>query len=214
MGRLDPGALRLYVVTAGGMVPGRTHLDVALAAIEGGASALQLRAPELPDEELLRLASRIAPRCRQAGVLFIVNDRVAVAAASGAGTHVGQDEDPGAARAWLGAEPVLGVSVSTLEQARSAKAAGADYLGVTVWATPTKPEAVPLGLGGLRAIASSTSLPVVGIGGIDAGNAADVLASGAAGVAVVSAVSAAPDPVRATRTLAVAMREGKVEKGR
>ena len=202
MGRLDPRSLELYVVTAMGLVAGRGHLEVALAAIEGGAGTIQLRAPELDDADLLPLATQIASRCRETGVLFVVNDRVRVAASCGAGAHVGQRDDPGAARARLGPDPVLGVSVSTPEEARAAESAEADYLGVTVWATPTKPEASPAGLAGLRDVVSSTSLPVVGIGGIDAGNAGQVLAAGAAGVAVVSAVAAADNPVAATRRLA------------
>lgn len=211
MGRTDSSSLSLYVVTASGLVAGRGHLQVALAAIEGGASALQLRAPELSDPELLPLVAQIARRCRSAGVLFVVNDRVGVAASCGTGAHVGQDDDPVAARARLGPGAVVGVSVSTPDEAREAEEAGADYLGVTVWETPTKPEAVPRGLVGLRAVVRSTSLPVVGIGGIDAGNAREVIAAGAAGVAVVSAIAASPDPVAATRELARVVREAMVE---
>jgi thiamine-phosphate pyrophosphorylase len=203
MARLDARALGVYVVTSSGLVPGRGHREVALAAIAGGATAVQLRAKELSDEELLPLARELAGRCRAAGVLFIVNDRVAVAMESGAdGVHVGQDQDAADVRRQIGPEAVLGVSVEDAAQAAAAEAAGADYLGVTVWSTPTKPDARPLGLEGLRRIAAATSLPVVGIGGIDASNAADVLAAGAAGVAVVSAVGAAEDPVAATRVLA------------
>ena len=78
--------------------------------------------------------------------LFVVNDRVAVAASVGAGAHVGQGDDPGSAREILDPTAVLGVSVSTSDEAHAAEVAGADYLGVTVWATPTKPEAEPRGL--------------------------------------------------------------------
>jgi thiamine-phosphate diphosphorylase len=199
---VDPRSLRVCVLTSTGFVPGRGHLEVATAAIAGGATAVQLRAPELGDGTLTELAAEIAGRCRVAGVLFVVNDRVAVAAHVGAGAHVGQGDDPGSARAILGADPVLGVSVSTVRDARAAEAAGADYLGVTVWATPTKAEAEPVGLEGLREIVGSTALPVVGIGGIHVGNAREVLDAGAAGICVVSAVGAAPDPERATRALA------------
>jgi thiamine-phosphate diphosphorylase len=114
---------------------------------------------------------------------------------------VGQGDDPGSARASLGSDRVLGVSVSTAQEARTADAAGADYLGVTIWATPTKAEAEPRGLEGLREVVGSTELPVVGIGGIQAGNAREVLDAGAAGICVVSAVGAAPDPEHATRAL-------------
>ena len=190
------------MLTSRGLVAGRGHREIAEAAIAGGATAVQLRAPELDDGTLTELATEIGGRCRAAGVLFVVNDRVAVAARVGAGVHVGQGDDPGSARASLGADRALGVSVSTAQEARRADAAGADYLGVTVWATPTKAEATPRGLEGLREIVGSTALPVVGIGGIHAGNAREVLDAGAAGICVVSAVGAAPDPEHATRALA------------
>jgi thiamine-phosphate pyrophosphorylase len=207
---MDPRPLRVYVLTSSGFVPGRGHADVATAAIAGGASAVQLRAPELDDARLCDLGRGIAARCRAAGVLFVVNDRPAVAAQVGAGVHVGQDDDPASARRAIGADLVLGVSVSTPDEALAAERDGADYLGVTVWATPTKPEAAPRGLDGLRAVVAATPLPVVGIGGIHAANAHEVLEAGAAGVCVVSAVGAAPDPERATRELvaAVESREG------
>jgi len=198
---MDPRSLRVYVLTSRGFVPGRGHADVATAAIDGGASVVQLRAPELDDARLCDLADGIAARCRAAGVLFVLNDRPAVAASIGAGAHVGQDDDPASARRVIGPEAVLGVSVSTPDEAVAAERDGADYLGVTVWATPTKPEASPRGLDGLRAVVAATSLPVVGIGGIHAANAHEVLDAGAAGVCVVSAVGAAPDPERATREL-------------
>ena len=95
------------------------------------------------------------------------------------------------------------------DQARAAERFGADYLGVTVWPTATKPEAQAGGLERLRAIASATALPVVGIGGIDATNASQVIGAGAAGVAVISAVGAADDPEAATRTLVAAVERAR-----
>jgi len=203
---MNPRSLRVYVLTSNTYVPGRGHADVATAAIAGGATAVQLRAPELDDARLCDLAVGIAARCRAADVLFVLNDRPAVAASIGVGAHVGQDDDPASARRAIGRDAVLGVSVSTPEEATAAERDGADYLGVTVWATPTKPEASPRGLDGLRATVAATSLPVVGIGGIHAANAREVLDAGAAGVCVVSAVGAAPDPEHATRELADAVR--------
>lgn len=204
---LDPRSLGVYVLTSSGYVPGRGHLEVGVAAIEGGATAIQLRAPAFGDGDLLPIATELANRCRDAHVLFLVNDRVDVAIAAGAdGAHVGHDDDPIAARERLGPGRVLGVSVLTLAQARAAEAAGADYLGVTVWATTTKPEAVPVDIEGLRAIVRSTGLPVVGIGGIHMDNVHEVLAAGAVGVAVVSAVGAAPDPIAATARFAALVR--------
>jgi thiamine-phosphate pyrophosphorylase len=204
---IDAARLRVYVVTSS-VFRGRSHRDVALAAVEGGATAVQLRAPELCDHELLPLAAELAVVCRDAGVWFLVNDRLGVAVASGAdGAHVGQGDDLHDAREKVGARALLGVSVGDAEQARDAAGLGADYLGVTVWATSTKPEANPRGIEGLAGVAVATSLPVVGIGGIDADAAAQVLAAGAAGIAVISAVAAADDPVSAVRRLRRAVDE-------
>jgi thiamine-phosphate pyrophosphorylase len=198
---IDPRTLRVYVVTSAAFA-GRSHTEIALAAIEGGATAVQLRAPELPDDELLVLARDLAARCAVAGVLFVLNDRPDMAVASGAGgAHVGQGDDVDGARSTLGPDRVLGISVMTPEEALAAVDRGADYLGVTVWATPTKPEARPGGLGLVRAIADVSTVPVVGIGGIDPSNASQVIEAGAAGVATIAAVAAAPDPVEATRDL-------------
>jgi len=194
--------LRVYVVTSTSLVLGRGHVEVARAALEGGATAVQLRAPELRSRELLLLASDLAALCRGRGILFMVNDALEVALKSGAdGVHLGQGDDLAGARERLGPDPVLGISVETPLQARRAEELGADYLGVTVWRTWTKPEAVPVGLDGLREIVAATRLPVVGIGAVDSSNARQVLEAGVAGVAVVSAVGAAPDPVTAIRDL-------------
>ena len=200
MAVLDPRALRVYVLTSSRFA-GRSHRDVAMAALEGGAGAVQLRAPELADGEQLAIASELARACADAGVLFVINDRPEIAAMVGAGAHVGREDDPSAARLALGPDHVLGMSVEDTTQARDAEELGADYVGVTVWATPTKPEATPGGLALVRSITGRSALPVVGIGGIDAANAASVVDAGAAGVAVISAVAAAPDPIAATREL-------------
>jgi thiamine-phosphate diphosphorylase len=201
-------SLAVYVVTSSGLVPGRDHVDVARAAVEGGAGTVQLRAPELADrpEELLVLAQEVAEICRSRGVLFIVNDVIDVAVRSGAdGVHLGQDDEATSAREAIGPDRVFGLSVETPEQARTAEALGADYLGVTIFSTATKPEARPIRLEGLREIVEVTSLPVVAIGGVDASNAREVLSAGAAGLAVVSVVGEAEDPVRATRELVSAV---------
>jgi thiamine-phosphate pyrophosphorylase len=207
MSRIDPERFRVHVISSSGLVPGRGHIEVADAAIEGGADVVQLRAPELSDHELLSVAGKIERRCRRGHVLFVVNDRIDIAVAVKAGgAHVGQGDHPESARERLGPRGVLGISVATPGQAEAAERAGADYVGVTVFATPTKAEAVPIGLDGLRSIVESTSLRVVGVGGIDPLNAQKVLATGAVGVAVVSAVGMASDPVAATRRLIEAVR--------
>lgn len=204
--RLDPRSLSVYVVTSSRGAGWKGHLEIAAAAVAGRATAVQLRAPELTDESLLQLGLEMAEACRAAGMLFVVNDRVEVAAAVGAGGHVGQDDDPERARGVLGADAVLGVSVGTVDDVAVAERAGADYLGVTVFSTSTKPDARPIGLDGLSRIVSATSIPVVGIGGIDAVNARDVLGAGAAGVAVISAVADADDPIAAVGSLVDAVK--------
>ena len=214
MAGADPRVLLVYVVTSSSF-RGRSHRDIAMAAIEGGATAVQLRAPELGDDELRPLAAELASRCADAGVVFVVNDRPDVAAAVGAGgAHVGQGDDPDAARGVLGPDRLLGISVGTLEEARSAVDHGADYLGVSVWETSTKPEARPGGLELVAEIAAATPAPVVGIGGIDPASAPSVIAAGAAGVAVISAVAASNDPVDATRALARAVGADRAPSGR
>jgi thiamine-phosphate pyrophosphorylase len=201
MAGVDPRALRVYVVTSARFA-GRSHRDVALAALEGGAGAIQLRAPDLPDDELIAVGFELVRACADANVLFIVNDRPEIAVRVGAGgAHVGREDDPSEARRLLGSDRVLGMSVDAASQAHEAEDLDADYLGVTVWATSTKPEAMPGGLALVGAISASSALPIVGIGGIDATNAASVIDAGAAGVAVISAVAAAPDPIEATREL-------------
>jgi thiamine-phosphate pyrophosphorylase len=194
------------VITTGpAQARGRSHLEIAEAAIRGGATAVQLRMKDAPAGAVLETARRIAARCREAGAAFIVNDRVDVALASGSdGVHVGQDDLPAAAaRALLGAAPFLGVSAATAGEARAAARDGADYLGVgAIYATVTKADAGDaVGLARLREVAASCDLPVVGIGGITVGNAAAVIRAGAAGVAVITAVTMAEDMAEATRLL-------------
>jgi thiamine-phosphate pyrophosphorylase len=206
-GRRTPrGDWRVYVITAGpAQARGRSHLEIAEAAIRGGATAVQLRMKDAPAGAIVETARRIGARCREAGVAFIVNDRVDVALASEAdGAHVGQDDLPAAAaRALLGAAPFLGVSAATAGEARTAARDGADYLGVgAVYATATKADAgAAVGLARIREVAASCDLPVVGIGGITVGTAAAVIRAGAAGVAVITAVTMAEDMAEATRLL-------------
>jgi thiamine-phosphate pyrophosphorylase len=160
-------------------------LDTARVAVAAGATVVQLRVKGATEEIVAR-----GTGLGGLGVTFVVNDDVAAALALGAdGVHLGQD-DAGHERARA-AGLLLGRSASTLAQAR---AADADYLGVgPVWETPSKDDADPaIGIAGLRRICAAVSIPVVAIGGIDATNAAECIAAGAAGVAVIRAAS---DPV-------------------
>jgi len=212
-GRLVKGKdidLSVYVITDRRAAGGRSILDVVRAAIRGGATVVQLREKEASTREMIELGQALHQITRAAGVPLIVNDRVDVALAIDAeGVHVGQDDMPAhLARRLIGSERILGVSAGTVEEARQAERDGADYLGVgDVYGTPTKPDAgVPIGVAGLAEIARAVSVPVVGIGGITAENAAAVIQAGAAGVAVISAVMGAADPEAAARRLREAMR--------
>jgi thiamine-phosphate pyrophosphorylase len=196
---------RVYVITDSHRSRGRSHREIAEAAVRGGATALQLRMKEEPARVMVETAREIAALCRAAGVTFIVNDRVDVALAAGAdGVHVGQDDLPARdARALLGEDLLLGVSAATEDEAVAAWRSGADYLGVgAVYATATKADAgAPVGLERIHAICRAVPIPVVGIGGITVESAAEVIRAGAAGVAVVTAVTLAEDVAAATRRL-------------
>jgi thiamine-phosphate pyrophosphorylase len=195
----------LYVITDGPQSRGRSHLEIARAALEGGADAIQIRDKSSPAYNLCRLSAEIQPLARKYGALFVVNDRVDVAMVTGAdGAHVGRDDLPAReARRLLPRPTVLGVSAATREAARKAERDGADYLGVgPIFATATKPDAgEALGIETLAAIARTVSIPVVAIGGITLENVSEVIAAGATGAAVVSAVVTADDMTAATRAL-------------
>ena len=203
----------LYVITDRGLSKGRSHLEVMRAAIEGGATAIQLRDKEATTRELVEVGRALRELARQRGVAFIVNDRVDVALAVDAdGVHVGQDDMPARlARKLLGLDKIVGVSASTVEEALQAQADGADYVSASpVFSTPTKPDAAPpTGLEGLRAFVEALRVPVVAIGGINEGNVGEVIKAGAAGVAVISAVVAAPDVAEAARRLRQRIEEAR-----
>lgn len=198
-------ALRLYVVTDPGLAGSRGVIRTCEAALEAGAGFLQLRDKRASTRSLLATATVLAAVSRRYRCVFVVNDRVDVAMASGAqGVHLGADDmPPRLARSLMGPDAVIGVSVRSREEALSAWKDGADYLAANiVFPTPTKPDSsAPLGLEGVRRLAGATPLPLVAIGGINASNAGSVISSGADGVAVVSAVMAAEDPGGAVREL-------------
>ncbi|OOY21103.1 thiamine-phosphate diphosphorylase [Thioclava sp. DLFJ5-1] len=176
----------------------------AIAAAEGGAGWVQLRDKTLPDAEFAELAKTLIAALAPYDVPLIVNDRVAVAIEIGAaGLHIGQsDGDPAAIRCRIGPEMLLGLSIETEAQI-GAVPPGVDYLGVgPIHATGSKPDhAAPIGHAGFAAIVARTDLPCLAIGGITATDAPAVRKARGAGVAVISAISRAPDMARATRTL-------------
>jgi thiamine-phosphate diphosphorylase len=194
----------LYVILDRGAAGGRELEPLLEAVLAGGCRLVQLREKHMPMAELYPVAARLAARCRQVGALFIVNDRVDLALAVGAGgVHVGQDDLPAAAaRRLLPAEMTLGVSTHDPGQARRAVADGADYVAVgSIFPTGTKAGFHLVGPELVRKLRPEIAVPLVGIGGITADNAAEVVAAGADAVAVISAVCGAPDPEAATRRL-------------
>lgn len=197
--------LSVYVISDRAAGRGRAHEELTEAAIAGGATIVQLREKVLTTRQFVEVAERAREIARRAGVPLIINDRVDVALAVDAdGVHVGPDDLPVAlARRLLGPHKIVGASVGTIEEAVAAERDGADYLGVgSVFATASKADAgEPIGIAGLREIARAVHLPVVGIGGIDPSNASEVIAAGAAGVAVISAVLGAEDVTAAARRL-------------
>ena len=211
--------LRLYVITDRDLSRGRSERDVVLEAIDGGATAVQLRGKQMGGLEMLRTAIALRDLAAQHNVLFIVNDRLDVALAVEAdGVHLGQEDIPARdaldlidrhdsrGRRTGGAWPhrmLLGISAVNEAQATAAERDGADYIGAgPVWATATKPDAdPPIGPEGIRAICSSVRIPVVAIGGISRDNAGLLIGTGIAGIAVISAVVAAADVRGAARSL-------------
>ncbi len=167
-----------------------SDLDTARAALDGGATVLQLRLKDVPTEEVVARGRPFAALAHDTGALFVVNDDVEAAVVLAAdGVHLGR-EDVGEERA-LNAGLLLGLSAASADEARAAEADGAAYLGAgPIWETPSKPDAdPPIGLDGLADICRSVSIPVVAIGGVDASNAAACVRAGAAGVAVVRAAA-------------------------
>ncbi|MEV0393479.1 thiamine phosphate synthase [Polymorphospora rubra] len=205
-----PSLGRLHLVTD--TRPGRDPLAVVQAALSvaGAELVVQVRVEDVAsDREAYDLAGRVAGLCAAAGATCLVNDRLHVALAVGAaGGHVGALDLPvDAARRVLGPDAVLGATARTPEAGRAAVAAGATYLGVgPCYLTSTKDGLpTPIGPAGIAAVAGAVDVPVIAIGGVTAARAAELVAAGAYGVAVVGAVSSAADPARATAGLLAAI---------
>lgn len=209
-----PDRLALIVVTDPGSGAGRSVVEVVRAALQGGARAIQLRDKHGDGRSMLQLATALLAETRRSGALLFVNDRVDVALAAGAdGAHVGDEDLPVAAvRAIAPPGFLIGKSADTAAAALKAEREGADYVGVgPVYPTPSKADAGPvIGPEGVEVVSRSVGLPVVAIGGIDAGNAPAVAAAGAVGVAVIRAVMDAADPAAAAADLLAAVRRGAV----
>jgi len=184
---------------------GRSHRDVARAALKAGCRAVQLRDKTLGDRDFCELATGLLEECKEANALLLVNDRVDVASAVNAhGVHLGVDDiDVLSARWILGPGSVIGYSPETMEDARRAIDSGADYLGVgPVFETSTKKDAGrAIGTHLLEDYCRAFEVPVVAVGGINPGNAPEVMAAGASGAAVVTAVTRAADVEAAVRAM-------------
>jgi thiamine-phosphate pyrophosphorylase len=197
-------ALRLHLVTDSGLCGPRGVEAVVAAAARGGATCVQLREKQLDTRLFVERARALKALLTPLGVPLIINDRIDIALAVGAdGVHVGQSDMAAADVRRLMPHALVGLSVENAAQVRAAARCPVDYLGVSpVFSTPSKPDAAPaLGLDGLRALRALTRLPLVAIGGIDLDNAAQVMAAGADGLAVVRALCAAPDPAAAAQAL-------------
>ena len=199
--------LSLYALLDPAVAGGRPLAELA-RLVAGHATLVQLRDKHGSTRALVEEARRL--RAVLEPVPFVVNDRVDVALAAEAdGVHLGQDDMTAAeARLLLGKTAIIGLSVKTVAQAREAPLDLIDYVAIGgVYATTSKDNtAAPIGIAGLREVVGAVRMrepdfPICAIAGIDAGNAAEVIAAGADGVAVISALSRAPDPRAAAREL-------------
>ena len=194
---------RLHVLTD--TRDGRDALAVVGAALSAGAPVVQVRSKGGTDRELHDLAERVARMCESAGALCLVDDRVDVALAVGAGgTHLGAHDLPlAAARRIAGPDHVLGGTARDPRRARELVAQGATYLGVGPTAATSTKDGLPapLGVAAVGAVAAAVDVPVIAIGGVTAAHVPELLAAGVHGIAVVSAGSEAADPAAATRAL-------------
>jgi thiamine-phosphate pyrophosphorylase len=201
----------LYAIVGG---PG--PVSAAEAVIAGGARVVQVRMKDAPARDVLEVSRRVVALA-QGRALVLVNDRADLALLSGAdGVHVGDDDLPTAeARRLLGPELLVGRTCRTLEEARAAIAEGADHVGFgPIFGTRSKALAVaPRGTAALAEVTRAIAAPVVAIGGIDAGNAAEVARAGAACAAVIDALFGAGDPRENAARLAAALEAGRSASG-
>ena len=210
-GKLPLEALRLHLVTDSALCGARGILAVVEAAVRGGVTCVQLREKSLDTRAFVERARALKAWLLPLGVPLLINDRVDVALACGAdGVHVGQSDMAPEDVRRLMPGGLIGLSVESLAQLDAAERAPVDYYGISpVFATRSKHDAAPaLGLPGLRAIRAGTRRPLVAIGGIDASNAAQVMAAGADGLAVVSALCSSADPEATARDLRAYMSPG------
>ena len=196
---------RLHLLTDIVLQSRFTHMELTEMGIAGGADTVQFRQKSGSAQEMIEVARQMRQMCKDAGVTFIVNDRVDIAIASDAdGVHLGQDDFPiPMARELLGSNRIIGGSASNMAEARKCLSEGADYVGFgPVFPTTSKDDAGPVsGIAVLEQVVRDISLPVIAIGGINARNTAEVMKAGAYGISVISAICCQDDPEQATRNL-------------
>jgi thiamine-phosphate pyrophosphorylase len=197
----------LYVVITEAFCAGRRALEVLDNVLTAGVGLVQLREKDLEDRRLYELAVEFRRRTGAAGALLIIDDRVDIALAAGAdGVHLGQTDLPVAAARRIAPDLIIGASTHSLEEALAAQEAGAGYVNIgPIFATTTKPAAMPLGVAAIQGIAPHLRIPWSAMGGINQGNIAQVVAQGARHPAVMSAVTAAADVTAAARALRAAI---------
>lgn len=204
--------LSVYVITE--TLPERTPLTIAEAAYAGGAGVVQFRMKDATARELFLWAQQLAALARKFNKVLIINDRVDLALAVRAdGVHLGPDDLPvSAAQRLLGPAAIIGASAGTPEEAIEAEAEGASYLGVgCIYGTASKSDAgEPIGVVRLAEIRAVVSIPLVAIGGVTAAHIPALVAAGADGIAVISAVTRAKNMKTATRGLVSAMKEARI----
>jgi thiamine-phosphate pyrophosphorylase len=205
MGLLKKIDWSLYLIADMEFAAGRDLVRIVREAVRGGVTMVQLRVKGAGTRDFLDLALRMSAALKKNSVPLIINDRTDIALACAAdGIHLGQDDmPPDRTRKLLGRSKIIGVTVNTLKEAREAERLGADYVGLgPIYATTTKDTDLPIvGSEGIRRMHKLIDIPIIAIGGINAGNAADVLRAGAAGVAVVSAILGAADARKAAAEL-------------
>ena len=202
--KLDEKMLLLYAVTDRAWVGKQTLLEQIEDALKGGVTMVQLREKKMDEDTFVEEAIRVRELCHQYHVPLIINDNVEVALKSGAdGVHVGIEDAPVAEiRKGVPSDFIIGATCKTVEQAKAAEAAGADYMGVgAVFPSPTKTNAIRITNEQLREITSSVSIPAVAIGGISYDNVCEINGSHVSGVAVVSAIFGAEDIEKETAHL-------------
>ena len=186
---------------------GHDPVELALILLDAGAQVMQLRLKDACGRDFLKAAREIAALCQARGAMLLVNDRIDIAMLSGAaGVHLGQTDIPlRAARKLIGPDRIIGISTASVEQARAAEGAGADYIGFgPMYPGGAKQIVTGQGLAMLREVRATVGIPIVAIGGITEESVPELLAAGADGVAIISDVVYARDiPAKVKRLLSL-----------